>query len=1402
MRKMTRRFLGLMLAMVMVMSQFANAGVVLADEQSTEGTWNATQYFTNGDFETGDDTGWSFNMASWDNWSSCWPKVVGDATNNVTNILNVYNGAEDGNTVTISQTISSVPAGTYRVSFEQDGMAATVSGFSVSVVDVTKALPATQGWDVWETITTDAFTLAEASDVTVTISGDLPAGYWCDFDNFVLEQYVASEVEDEPTDEQPEELELNVSDGTFEGDLWNDKVWTVTPEAWENTSFEYYTYSANEWIEPGENQGTTSFKFWSAAAQNVTLTQTVDIPAGTYKVTSDFMGEKGSIQVVFGGQQGTAVALNGFNAWVETSDIFTVAEDIKGATIGFNLSLEAAGYGYLDSISVTEVEPTDDKEDEDVKDEEIKDEEVAYAIEVTADQTAVKTGDTVVLTARVTKNGEEVTDLAAEGLYVWFWTDIWSAGTTDGKNDESFVKDENGLSFTAEATLPSVGTYYIVANIEDANKATIAKDTVVITVSDANSFTASDDNYTVVITVDNLAPEAGDTVEMTAKVTNAAGEEVTDLSTAGVSLWWWTDKWMSGHESGLMDAIYSTDANKTGLDLVSEVTLPSVGTYYIVGQLEYKGTKLAVVIPMTTTEAKVDTAISGEITVEKIDNLPEDFIMGMDISSVMSLFESGVTYKDFDGNTIDNITDFCKFLAKNGITHIRVRVWNDPFDVEGNGYGGGNCDVANAAKIAEGCRAAGIKMLIDFHCSDLWADPGKQQAPKAWANYSVSEKAVAVETFIGSALEAIDPECQTVDMVQVGNETTGGFVGVYNAADMCTLFSAGAKAVHEYNEDVKVVIHVTNPEKGNVTKWAANLNTYEVDYDVLATSYYPYWHGTLTNLKSQLKNVKDTYGKDVMVAETSYAYTLADSDGHSNTVRVGNNDSSENALHPFSVQGQAAAVRDVMETVNNAGGLGVFYWESAWITVGDITGLTGEALDAQIEANKAIWEEHGSGWASSFAAEYDAKDAGAWYGGSAVDNEAMFYPDGTPTAALYVWNYAKTGAVSKYTSVEEIANPEEKIDSNGTYTLPETVTVTYNSGELKESVTWNEADVEKIDTAVPGTYTVNGIVAFTKEVNSGIYAGQTTATVVYTLIVKQPNLITDTASAGFENGADYTIGGKGISSIPASDDPYSGSGSMHWYWSTATTGTVTYNPVISLEAGKYYAEIKTQGNAGDIIKIQILNTSDEVLFEGEETVLADWANWKTASVTFELDKTTDVKIRIVVAMQDGGWGTADELYLCQMAETVEDEKNPDEGKPSDGSGNSGSSLSNTNNNESTTGNMVTIPTATVSPETIVIEVVETTEAVQVAERVPAEEIVEEVVDEIVEENTIEESTVAEKEEVASESESTKVVILDEEVPLTANNGGSIPPWTVLVATLVFVGFSGLYVFAKQRKMIK
>lgn len=118
------------------------------------------------------------------------------------------------------------------------------------------------------------------------------------------------------------------------------------------------------------------------------------------------------------------------------------------------------------------------------------------------------------------------------------------------------------------------------------------------------------------------------------------------------------------------------------------------------------------------------------VNVKKVQNLDDDFIMGMDISSMISELQSGVVYRDYDGNELKTLDDICRFIKEQGINHIRVRVWNDPYDANGNGYGGGNNDVAKAKEFADACRNAGLKMLVDFHCSDLWTDPASSRNRK------------------------------------------------------------------------------------------------------------------------------------------------------------------------------------------------------------------------------------------------------------------------------------------------------------------------------------------------------------------------------------------------------------------------------------------------------------------------------------------------------------------------------------------------------------------------------------------------------------------------------------------------------------------------------------------------
>lgn len=755
--------------------------------------------------------------------------------------------------------------------------------------------------------------------------------------------------------------------------------------------------------------------------------------------------------------------------------------------------------------------------------------------------------------------------------------------------------------------------------------------------------------YNLQITADNTTVEAGDTVTLTA-VLKKGQTEITDLEAAGLHLYWWNNTTGSSAEFINYD-------DKNGYALTLQTTLGTTGTNEIQAKLQDANWNdiAEKKIELTVNEAS-NSVKDAPIDVTKVNNLSSDFIMGMDISSMISELQSGVVYRDYDGNELTTLDDICRFIKEQGINHIRVRVWNHPYDGNGYGYGGGNNDVVKAKEFADACRNAGLKMLVDFHCSDLWTDPSKQQEPKAWKGYTLEQKKEALNTYITESLNTIDPSKDVVDMVQVGNETTGGFIGETNVSNMCVLFSAGAAGVEMYNPDVKVVIHVESPHKGTMVTWAGNLQDNNVDYDILATSYYPYWHGTLDNLKQQFETVKNTYHKDVMVAETSYAYTLEDSDGHDNTVRVGNNDNGADTTEPFTEQGQATAIRNLINTVNEAGGLGVYYWEPAWLTVGNTKGLTGDAYNAQVKENQEKWEKYGSGWASSYANEYDSKDAGKWYGGSAVDNEAMFYPDGTATPALHVWNYVKTGAVSNLVSVEGFDSAlTQTITAGRDFTLPDSVEITYSDSKtpVAEAVTWDEASVKKADMSKPGTYQISGTVSLSKEITRGAYKGKTSVDVTLTLQVKYANLITNKEAVEFDSGEYFTVDGTTFKGIPSAENAKSGKNSMGWYGASAANGSVTYKKAITLEKGTYTLEAYAQG-AQSNVTMQILNAEDDsVLFTGEATAMTAWGDWHTPKVTFTLDKTKSVKLRVCVEHEDGGWGAVDVLYLHKDASSSE-----------------------------------------------------------------------------------------------------------------------------------------------------
>jgi arabinogalactan endo-1,4-beta-galactosidase len=633
----------------------------------------------------------------------------------------------------------------------------------------------------------------------------------------------------------------------------------------------------------------------------------------------------------------------------------------------------------------------------------------------------------------------------------------------------------------------------------------------------------------------------------------------------------------------------------------------------------------------TYTAVLPTAAEEADIYVEPIENLPEDYIKGMDVSSVIAEEESGVVYY----NEAGEVQDVFQTLADAGINYIRVRVWNDPYDKDGNGYGGGNCDVEKAAEI--GARAAqyGMKLMVDFHYSDFWADPSKQKAPKEWAHYSLQDKETAIYEYTKESLETIAAAGADIGMVQIGNEINNGMAGETEWERIIPLLEQASSAVRESSEelesDIRVVVHFTDIEdETQLMKSPQMLEEAGLDYDVFGVSYYPYWHGDMEHLTEVLQNIQDTYGKKTIVAETSYAYTLEEGDGTANSV-------SELDLvdgYAASVQSQATCIRDVMAAASAAGedNLGVFYWEGAWIPVG---------AASEKEENEKIWEQYGSGWASSYAAKYDPDDAGQYYGGCSWENQALFDFDGKPLASLNVFKYVNYGTICDL-KIDYISDCEVKVNVGEALTMPETVEVVYNdrSASGAAAVEWEEAQYSNIDTSKKGEYTVEGHL-------EDAYGN--TAEVSCLVQVDQVNWV---ENPGFEekNTSMWKVSYEGDSNPTdvqtKETDAYTGENSFH-FWSKDEPVFTIEQTITGLDAGAYTLTAALQGgDVGKDAQIYIYAVVDGETYQSEPVTLNGWRDWQLPEINgIRLDGTQDITVGISVKAAKGGWGTIDDVYL-------------------------------------------------------------------------------------------------------------------------------------------------------------
>lgn len=627
--------------------------------------------------------------------------------------------------------------------------------------------------------------------------------------------------------------------------------------------------------------------------------------------------------------------------------------------------------------------------------------------------------------------------------------------------------------------------------------------------------------------------------------------------------------------------------------------------------------------------------VFSNILVEPVAQLPEDFMKGVDISSLADIEKAGGKFYNHQGQE----EDLFKILKDNGVNWVRLRIWNNPVyaedlkDYDGNviakkgtPYGGGNNSVKTDIELAKRAKEHGFKVLLDFHYSDSWADPGKQYTPAAWKKYNAKKLNSQLEKFTKDSIKAFIKAGVRPDMVQVGNELNNGFLWplgkiwgndgetVGGMDGFITLLKSAIKGVRSAQgkgDKIKIAVHLANGGDKELYRTIFDAVTEaKVDYDVIGLSFYTYWHGGLSDLRSNMNVLKSRYGKEMVVMETAYAFTPDDGDEQGNVFQVY---STDNAGYKPSVQGQATAVRDVINTVASVqGGMGVFYWEPAWIPV------KGAGLSAT----------EGDTW----------------------ENQAMFDFEGRALPSLAVWNL-----VSGKGEVKNAFGGSAKNGSNFVpYAMSEPLKITVKPGEtpslpkLMKLLFTNDSenlifvkwqDYDWANTKKGDSFTLKGII-------EGLEFGPEAQITVSSAV----NLVEDSS---FESGnlGKWVLDGSSTACFVENNKSNAHEGKWTYkYWLGTPFKSSLTQKFTNLQNGKYTLSLWAMGGGGEN-SIQLTATGFDSADKSNKAftniINTGWQVWNKYSIEFEVS-SGEVTIGIDLDTNAGNWGNFDDVELFLM----------------------------------------------------------------------------------------------------------------------------------------------------------
>ncbi|GAB5565667.1 MAG: hypothetical protein Wins2KO_27300 [Winogradskyella sp.] len=311
------------------------------------------------------------------------------------------------------------------------------------------------------------------------------------------------------------------------------------------------------------------------------------------------------------------------------------------------------------------------------------------------------------------------------------------------------------------------------------------------------------------------------------------------------------------------------------------------------------------------------------------NNETTTFYKGMDLSFQSELEDYNIDYKDENGNSVE----FLDFVQSKGTNLVRLKLWHTPQDGE-NG-------IEDVKAYAQRIKAKNMDFLLNFHYSDYWADPGTQTPPAAWQNMTFEQVKVAIYIYTKNVIQQLKGQNTLPEIIQIGNETDSGFLWDYgrvwgqfndNWGNYAALVSEAIRAVREVDTENKVRIMLHHSSVENAIFFFNELQAFNLDFDIIGLSYYPQFQiKDLDLVTSKLNELANTFGKDILMVEVAYPFTLLWNDNQTNY--IGSLDQTLVEFPP-TPQGQKSYFEWLIQTIKNIPnnhGIGFCYWAPDWV---------------------------------------------------------------------------------------------------------------------------------------------------------------------------------------------------------------------------------------------------------------------------------------------------------------------------------------------------------------------------------------------------------------------------------------------------------------------------------------